>query len=141
MRFGTALGLLVSTGFAGLLGIVMASSSPSENTTSENKMDVPTKPPASKKRKASALAPSKKLKMRRKECSICCAALAANRFPKLQHKDAHYHEQGVCFNCWQQHLASAIEANGSNAVPCPECDHTLDEAEIKKLASSKTYEE
>lgn len=84
---------------------------------------------------------SKKVKIKRKECITCCNEVAVNRFPKLPHKSAQNHDRDVCFNCWEQHLASEIQSKGFDAVCCPLCEENLDAAEIKKLAGSKAYGE
>lgn len=86
-------------------------------------------------------APQKRQKGRlhKKECIICFSNVAVNRFPKLPHKDADEHDRSVCFSCWEQHLASEVEAKGWDMIACPQCDKTLEEAEVKKLAKGETY--
>lgn len=80
-----------------------------------------------------------KTKFKRKECVTCTNEVAINRFPKLPHKSAEQHGRDVCFECWEQHLASEIQSKGWDSVCCPLCEESLDGAEIKKLAGSKTY--
>lgn len=80
-----------------------------------------------------------KLKLPRKECITCCNEVSINRFPKLPHKSAQQHNRDVCFNCWEQHLASEIQSKGPDSVCCPMCEEVLEGTEIKKLADSKGY--
>ena len=80
----------------------------------------------------------KKGKVVRKECTVCCTEVAINRFPKLPHKGAGLHDRSVCFNCWEQHLATEIDSKGWDSISCPECEQRLDGSEIKKLASDES---
>lgn len=97
-----------------------------------NNDDDDTEPTAPAKRK-------RRGKLARKECSICCTDVANNQFPKLPHQGAATHDSGVCRKCWELHLLEEISSKGWDAVACPECTEVLSEAELKKIASGKTY--
>lgn len=79
-------------------------------------------------------------KMARRECIICCTDVAVNQFPRLPHKNADAHDRGVCLKCWESHLVAEVSSKGWDAVACPQCTEVLSEAEIRKIASGKTYE-
>lgn len=81
-----------------------------------------------------------KRKLERRECGTCCNDVAVNRFPKEPHPGARWvHGRSVCFDCWQLHLEAEVQAKSWDVVKCSQCDHTLREPEIKKLASPATY--
>ncbi|KAF2483139.1 hypothetical protein BDY17DRAFT_141897 [Neohortaea acidophila] len=79
-------------------------------------------------------------KLERRECGTCCNDVAVNRFPKEPHPGASWmHGRSVCFDCWQRHLDAEVEEKSWDAVKCSQCDQTLREPEIKKLALPGTY--
>ena len=86
-----------------------------------------------------ALQKKPKVGLKRKECTICSTDVAVNWFPKLAHEGAEEHDRGVCFACWEQHLASEVVNKAFDAVSCPQCDDRLIHEEIKKLAAKKKY--
>lgn len=79
-------------------------------------------------------------KMARKECVLCCVDVLVNQYPRLPHKTANAHDRGVCLKCWEIHLVSEVSSKGWDAASCPQCTEVLSEAEMKKIASGKTYE-
>lgn len=83
--------------------------------------------------------PIKRIRLARKECTICYNEVAVNQFPKLPHKTAKNHDRGVCRSCWEAHLVSEVSSKGWYAVSCPQCTEVLSEAELRKIASTKTY--
>lgn len=85
----------------------------------------------------------KKAAMSRKECSVCYDDVNKNRFPKLPHvqDDNNVHTSDVCFKCFKEHLEVEVKAKGSDAVSCPQCKKQLEESEVRKLASSFSYQE
>jgi len=81
--------------------------------------------------------PPPKKQLASKECIVCCNDLAPSKFPTLRR--THKHEQGVCSDCWEKHLSSAIEVQGWDALQCLECELKLNEPMIRRLASETTY--
>lgn len=78
-----------------------------------------------------------------KPCIVCTEDVPKNRFPKLPHKQDgnNKHSSDVCFKCFREHLRVEVENKGHEAVSCPQCSKLLDESEVRKLASSRTYQE
>lgn len=74
---------------------------------------------------------------------ICADDVPKNRFPKIPHKqdENNKHDSDTCFKYYSQHLSVEIKEKGHEAVSCPQCSKTLEESEVRKLASSRTYHE
>ncbi len=81
---------------------------------------------------------SKKRK-RMQECFICCNEVEADQVPRLAHSRVHALEAAVCFGCWEQHIATKIEERSWNAILCLQCEHVLEEPDIRLVASESTY--
>lgn len=79
----------------------------------------------------------------RRPCIVCADDVAINRFPKIPHKqdENNRHGSDACFRCYSQHLSIEIKEKGHEAVSCPQCSKTLEESEVRKLVSSRTYHE
>lgn len=88
-------------------------------------------------------APRKRVTISRKPCIVCTEDVPKNRFPKLPHSqdDNDSHNSNVCFKCFTEHLRVEVETKGHEGVCCPQCSKPLGESEIRKLASSYTYQE
>ena len=101
-------------------------------------------PTAGDKRTADDILENEKKKMRREECVVCCNDVAVNRFPRSPHRNSNRgkgrHDSDVCFDCWKLHLESEVTNRDHTAIGCPQCEHKLDEREIRKLASNATYQ-
>jgi len=87
--------------------------------------------------------PRKKVTISRKACIVCNEDVPRNRFPKIPHKqdDNNKHSSDVCFKCFSEHLRIEVENKGHEGIGCPQCSRPLEESEIRKLASSWTYQE
>lgn len=87
--------------------------------------------------------PRKRVTISRKACIVCTEDVPKNRFPKLPHAqdDTNKHTSDVCFKCFSEHLRIEVETKGHEGVGCPQCSKPLEESEIRKLASSWTYQE
>lgn len=85
----------------------------------------------------------KKVTIPPKPCIVCTDDVPKNRFPKLPHKQDENNKRSsdVCFKCFRDHLRVEVENKGHEAVSCPQCSKLLDEHEVRKLASSQTYQE
>jgi hypothetical protein len=85
----------------------------------------------------------KRVTISRKPCIVCTEDVPKNRFPKLPHSqdDNNKHTSDVCFKCFSEHLRIEVETKGHEGVGCPQCSKPLEESEIRKLASSWTYQE
>lgn len=90
-----------------------------------------------------ATPPRKRVTISRKPCIVCTEDVPKNRFPKLPHSpdDDNKHTSDVCFKCLSEHLRIEVETKGHEGVGCPQCSKPLGESEIRKLASSWTYQE
>ena len=77
-----------------------------------------------------------------KDCAICLNRLTVIRFPQIAHSTDQNHGSGVCTDCWKDHLASHVhdKEKGPN-VQCAQCNATLEEADIKRLADPQVYNE
>lgn len=90
------------------------------------------------------LVPRKRVTISRKPCIVCTEDIPNNRFPKLPHSqddNDNKHSSDVCFKCFSEHLRVEVETKGHEGVGCPQCSKPLEESEIRKLASSYTYQE
>lgn len=87
--------------------------------------------------------PRKRVTISRKLCIICTEDVPKNRFPKIPHSqdDNDKHTSDVCFKCFSEHLSIEVVTKGHEGVGCPQCSQPLEESEIRKLASSWTYQE
>jgi hypothetical protein len=85
----------------------------------------------------------KKVTISRKPCIVCTDDVPKNRFPKLPHKRAanNEHSSDVCFKCFREHVRNEVEIKGHEEADCPQCSQPLEESDIRKLASSRTYKE
>jgi hypothetical protein len=85
----------------------------------------------------------KKATISRKPCIVCTDDIPKNRFPLLPHKqdDNNKHSSDVCFKCFSEHLCVEVKNKGHEGVGCPQYSKALEESEIRKLASSWTYQE
>lgn len=77
--------------------------------------------------------------LRRRECTVCSEQVPSNQFPRMPHRGAGEHGRSVCFKCWEAHLGAEIAAKAWDRVACSQCDAVLDEAELRRLASSSDH--
>lgn len=76
------------------------------------------------------------------DCIICVESKRLACFPTIKHPGdtTSQHVHNVCIDCWQQHLEVQIHNKAKGAIICAQCTQTLEETEIKRLASPIAFE-
>ncbi|KAK4954286.1 hypothetical protein LTR10_007716 [Elasticomyces elasticus] len=83
------------------------------------------------------------------ECGVCIESLLTDQFPKAIHsassgadfarENTAWHVSHVCKDCWQQHIRFAVDSSTDGTIRCQECNTTLEEPDVKALATSDDY--
>ncbi|KAK3072183.1 hypothetical protein LTR53_007290 [Teratosphaeriaceae sp. CCFEE 6253] len=78
--------------------------------------------------------------MRQRECTTCARDLPLAQFPKHPTDSKCTHERETCRRYWREWLGTQVKSKGSASIACVQCPNTLDESEIRALATPRIYQ-
>lgn len=74
------------------------------------------------------------------ECQTCCEIGLGVKFGRAVHaeEDVTEPEHFNCFECWEKHVSTRLEVGNSSEIHCLQCEHVLEEQDMRTLSERFT---